>query len=115
MAWSNLLEKHTHGNEIEKCSDEPMTTLRRNVFYSRRDEEKIKLVIMIILIAVLKINFFRDPRILELLFEEAKNNVLLGRYIMEPAHLIMLGGIQARIELGPYNAHTHTVSWFRYD
>jgi hypothetical protein len=42
VAWSNLLEKHTHGNEIEKCSDEPMTTLRRNVFYSRRDEEKIK-------------------------------------------------------------------------
>lgn len=33
---------------------------------------------------------------------------------MEPAHLIMLGGIQARIELGPYNAHTHTISWFRY-
>jgi hypothetical protein len=59
--------------------------------------------------------FFRDPRILELLFEEAKNNVLFGRYIMEPAHLIMLGGIQARIELGPYNAHTHTVSWFRYN
>lgn len=42
VAWTNLLEKHTHGNEIEKCSDEPMTTLRRNVFYSRRDEEKIK-------------------------------------------------------------------------
>lgn len=42
VAWSNLLEKHTHGNEIEKSADEPMTTLRRNVFYSRRDEEKIK-------------------------------------------------------------------------
>lgn len=42
IAWPSLLEKHTHGNEIEKNSDEPMTTLRRNVFYSRRDEEKIK-------------------------------------------------------------------------
>jgi FERM domain-containing protein 8 len=42
IAWPSLLEKHTHGNELEKCSDEPMTTLRRNVFYSRRDEEKIK-------------------------------------------------------------------------
>lgn len=41
-AWSNLLEKHTHGNEIEKYSDEPMITLRRNVFYSKKDEEKIK-------------------------------------------------------------------------
>lgn len=55
----------------------------------------------------------RDPRILELLYEEARHNVLLGRYIMEPAHSIMLGGIQARIELGPYNVHTHTVSYFR--
>lgn len=32
---------------------------------------------------------------------------------MEPAHFIMLGGIQARIELGPYNPHTHTISYFR--
>jgi hypothetical protein len=56
----------------------------------------------------------RDPRILELLYEEARHNVLLGRYVMEPAHSIMLGGIQARIELGPYNVHTHTVSYFRW-
>lgn len=25
----------------------------------------------------------------------------------------MLGGIQARIEFGPYNIHTHTISYFR--
>lgn len=55
----------------------------------------------------------RDPRILELLYEEARHNVLMGRYVMEPAHSIMLGGIQARVELGPYNSHTHTVSFFR--
>lgn len=55
----------------------------------------------------------RDPRILELLYEEARHNVLAGRYILEPAHSIMLGGIQARIELGPYNIHTHTISYFR--
>jgi FERM domain-containing protein 8 len=42
IAWPNLLERNTHGNELEKCSDEPMCCLRRNVFYSRRDEEKIK-------------------------------------------------------------------------
>ncbi|XP_052890264.1 uncharacterized protein LOC128298546 [Anopheles moucheti] len=96
VAWSKLLDKHSHGNELEKLSDEPMTTLRRNVFFSRRDEEKIK-----------------DPRILELLYEEARHNVLLGRYVMEPSQSIMLGGIQARIELGPYNSHTHTTSYFR--
>jgi FERM central domain len=63
--------------------------------------------------AFLSFRLHRDPRILELLYEEARHNVLLGRYIMEPAHSIMLGGIQARIELGPYNVHTHTVSYFR--
>ena len=57
----------------------------------------------------------RDHRILELLYEEAKHNVLNGRYIMEPVHSLMLGGIQARIELGPYNTHSHTISFFRYD
>lgn len=55
----------------------------------------------------------RDPRIIELLYEEARHNVLSGRYVLEAAHSIMLGGIQARIELGPYNMHTHTIGYFR--
>ncbi|XP_046804991.1 uncharacterized protein LOC111681978 [Lucilia cuprina] len=96
VAWPNLLEKFSHGNPIEKKYDEPMVMLKRNVFFSKRDEEKIK-----------------DHRILELLYEEAKHNVLSGRYIMESVHSLMLGGIQARIELGPFNSHTHTVSFFR--
>lgn len=64
----------------------------------------------------LKLNtylIFRDHRIVELLYEEAKHYVLNGRYIMEPVHSLMLGGIQARIELGPYNPHTHTIGFFR--
>uniref|UniRef100_A0A1A9W2Q4 FERM domain-containing protein 8 n=1 Tax=Glossina brevipalpis TaxID=37001 RepID=A0A1A9W2Q4_9MUSC len=96
LAWSNLLEKFSHGNPIEKKFDEPMIMLKRNVFFSKKDEEKIK-----------------DHRILELLYEEAKHNVLTGRYIMESVHSLMLGGIQARIELGPFNSHTHTISFFR--
>lgn len=124
VAWSKFLEKHSHGNEIEKRSDEPMTTLRRNVFFAKRDEEKIKWVSLFhksgrILFFLSFSCFFvllphRDPKILELLYEEARHNVLLGRYIMEPAHSIMLGGIQARIELGPYNIHSHTTRYFRY-
>lgn len=42
IAWSKLLEKHSHGNEIEQKHDEPMVTLRRNIFFSKKDEEKIK-------------------------------------------------------------------------
>ncbi|XP_064556865.1 uncharacterized protein Bili isoform X3 [Drosophila montana] len=95
VAWPNLLEKYSCGNPIEQKYDEPMIVLKRNVFFSKRDEEKIK-----------------DHRIVELLYEEAKHCVLTGRYIMEPVHSLMLGGIQARIELGPYNSLTHTVGFF---
>lgn len=42
VAWLKLLEKHSQGNEIEKKWDDPMVTLRRNVFFSKKDEEKIK-------------------------------------------------------------------------
>lgn len=56
---------------------------------------------------------FSDFRIIELLYEEAKNNVLRGRYVLEPAHLLMLGGIQARIELGHYDKKKHTINFFR--
>ncbi|XP_039968491.1 uncharacterized protein LOC126764476 isoform X4 [Bactrocera neohumeralis] len=96
VAWQSLLDKFSSGNAIEKKFDDPMIMLKRNVFFSKRDEEKIK-----------------DQRILELLYEEAKYNVLSGRYVMESSHAFMLGGIQARIELGPYNSHTHTIGFLR--
>ncbi|KAH8295265.1 hypothetical protein KR018_009455 [Drosophila ironensis] len=96
VAWPGLLQKFSNSSPSDRKFDEPMIVLKRNVFFSKRDEEKIK-----------------DHRILELLYEEARNNVLTGRYIMEPVHSLMLGGIQARIELGPYNSHTHTIGFFR--
>ncbi|XP_069969145.1 FERM domain-containing protein 8 isoform X2 [Bactrocera oleae] len=96
VVWQSLLDKFSNGNAIEKKFDDPMIMLKRNIFFSKRDEEKIK-----------------DQRILELLYEEAKYNVLSGRYVMESSHAFMLGGIQARIELGPYNSHTHTIGFLR--
>lgn len=39
--------------------------------------------------------------------------MLNGRYVLEAAHAIMLGGIQARIELGQYSPHAHTIGFFR--
>ena len=56
---------------------------------------------------------FRDHKILELLYEEAKYNILTGRYPCEISDYIMLGGIQARLELGPYDMTVHTPSYFR--
>lgn len=41
-SWLSLLDKHTNGTQIEKQYDEPLIMLRRNVFFSKYDEEKIK-------------------------------------------------------------------------
>lgn len=55
----------------------------------------------------------RDHKVMELLYEEAKYNILTGRYPCEISDYIMLGGIQARLELGPYDITVHTPSYFR--
>lgn len=57
---------------------------------------------------------YRDVKVLELLYEEAKYNVLEGRYPCDISQYIMLGGIQARLELGPFNPQVHTNKFFRY-
>lgn len=52
---------------------------------------------------------------LTLLYEEAKYNILEGRYPCEIENYISLAGIQARVELGPYNPQIHTIQFFRYN
>ncbi len=42
-------------------------------------------------------------------------NILTGRYPCEISDYIMLGGIQARLELGPYDMSIHTPSFFRWE
>ncbi|KAH1006619.1 hypothetical protein HUJ05_007332 [Dendroctonus ponderosae] len=89
--WRNLIEKYGHASEGRMEKDEPKLVFQRNIFVTKQLEERIK-----------------DQKILELLYEECKYNVLNGRYPSEIAYLIMLGGIQAREELGPYNLQVST-------
>ncbi|XP_011303465.1 FERM domain-containing protein 8 [Fopius arisanus] len=92
--WSKLVNKY---GTREQSDEEPLLYFRRNVFLSRIDEEMIK-----------------DPKMLELLYAEARHNVLEGRYPCEgQARYASLGALQARIELGPYNPQTHTLAYFR--
>lgn len=42
VVWQSLLDKFSNGNAIEKKFDDPMIMLKRNIFFSKRDEEKIK-------------------------------------------------------------------------
>ncbi|XP_043462043.1 FERM domain-containing protein 8 [Leptopilina heterotoma] len=93
--WRKLVTKH--GSQSGKEDEEPVLYFRRNVFLSRHDEEQIK-----------------EPKILELLYAEARHNVLEGRCPCEgQARYASLGALQARIELGPYNSQTHTLAFFR--
>ncbi|XP_060534526.1 putative FERM domain-containing protein FRMD8P1 isoform X2 [Cylas formicarius] len=94
--WHSLVERYCYVSEDKKNDDEPKLMFQRNVFYSKSLEEKIK-----------------DQKILELLYEEAKYNILNGRYPCEIPHYVMLGGIQAREELGPYNPQVHSTHYFR--
>lgn len=42
LAWTRLLEKHTHGTAMQRKFDEPMVGLRRSAYFAKKDEEKIK-------------------------------------------------------------------------
>ncbi|XP_033216736.1 FERM domain-containing protein 8 isoform X2 [Belonocnema kinseyi] len=93
--WSRLVKKY--GFQTGADDGEPVLYFRRNVFLTRHEEELIK-----------------EPKVLELLYAEARHNVLEGRYPCEgQARYASLGALQARIELGPYNSQTHTLAFFR--
>ncbi|KAJ4435113.1 hypothetical protein ANN_23688 [Periplaneta americana] len=190
--WRTLVSQYSTASESRIERDEPVLSFQRNVFFSKRDEEKIKLLekkmqsmewhhpqlprkkkfktapLQEVVVTVfwdcegiilmdmmprgatinsdayidtlnkLKKHFWqvqpgknpaemllqhdnpcphiviqRDQKLLDLLYEEARYNILEGRYPCEVSHYIMLGGIQARIELGPYNPQVHTTQFFR--
>uniref|UniRef100_A0A6P7FPK1 FERM domain-containing protein 8 n=1 Tax=Diabrotica virgifera virgifera TaxID=50390 RepID=A0A6P7FPK1_DIAVI len=94
--WRSLLEQYSHTSYNRQQRDEPRLVFQRNIFFSPQLEEKIK-----------------DQKLIELLYDEARHNILQGRYPCEEIHYIMLGGIQARIELGPYNPQQHSIRFFR--
>lgn len=53
-------------------------------------------------------------KILELLYEEAKWNILEGRYVCRNEDCEMLAGIQAKLELESYDRDIHTPDFFKY-
>jgi len=94
--WNHFLQRFSSAPLSKKTTDEPILSLQRNVFLHKRDESKV-----------------RDAKLLELLYEEAKYNVLTGRYPCEISDYVMLGGIQARLEMKSYDAAMHTSAYFR--
>lgn len=81
--WHDLLYRFTEASEEDISQDEPFLQYRRNVFYQKSKELQIE-----------------DEAVLRLLYEEAKSNILTGRYPCDPEHWTSLGALSLAIEEG---------------
>ncbi|XP_058483232.1 FERM domain-containing protein 8 [Solea solea] len=81
--WQDLLYRFTEASEEDISQDEPFLQYRRNVFYPKSKELQID-----------------DEVVLKLLYEEAKNNILTGRYPCDPEHWMSLGALSLALDEG---------------
>ena len=92
--WNSILSQYTSVKRETVLVDDPILSYQRNIFLKRHEEAIVE-----------------DALFLELLYEEAKVNILTGRY---PYHdYESLASIQAAIELGPYQPRVHCASYFK--
>ncbi|MED6243731.1 FERM domain-containing protein 8, partial [Ataeniobius toweri] len=70
-------------DEADHEKNEPYIQYRRNVFYPKSKELQIE-----------------DETVLRLLYEEARSNVLSGRYPCDPEHWAGLGAVSLALEEG---------------
>lgn len=94
--WEELLEKYTTTEEDDRERDEPILLFQRNVFYPRSKEVDIT-----------------DLEILKLLYHEAKEMVIDGRYPLKQTDYDYLAGLQALIRTGEYSSDTFTPDYYR--
>ncbi|XP_037543387.1 FERM domain-containing protein 8 [Nematolebias whitei] len=81
--WQDLLYRFTDASEEDILQDEPYLQYRRNVFYPKAKELQID-----------------DEGVLRLLYEEARSNILSGRYPCDPEHWTALGALSVALEEG---------------
>ncbi|XP_038072362.1 putative FERM domain-containing protein FRMD8P1 isoform X2 [Patiria miniata] len=94
--WHDLLDKFTTATEEQKANDEPMLCYQRNAFCPKAKETQIT-----------------DQKMLRLLYEEAKHNVLEGNYPCEAEDLEYLAGIMAYLENGKYDPELHPTGFLK--
>ncbi|XP_066439060.1 FERM domain-containing protein 8 [Eleutherodactylus coqui] len=94
--WHDLLARFTNCTLEDVQLDEPTLQFRRNIFFPKSREFQIS-----------------DAGVLRLLYEEAKYNVLEGRYPCDIEDCELLGGLSCCLELGPYSQEKHTASMLR--
>ncbi|XP_072230734.1 FERM domain-containing protein 8 [Leuresthes tenuis] len=81
--WQDLLYRFTEASEEDISQDEPFLQYRRNVFYPKSKELQIE-----------------DEAVLRLLYEEARSNILTGRYPCDPEHWMSLGALSLALDEG---------------
>ncbi|XP_060614333.2 FERM domain-containing protein 8 [Anolis sagrei] len=94
--WQDLLFRFTSCSADDILEDEPSLQFRRDIFFPKRKEVQIQ-----------------DEDVLRLLFEEAKYNILEGRYPSDLADCEELGALICRINLGPFNPKQHTACFLK--
>ncbi|XP_062869888.1 FERM domain-containing protein 8 [Trichomycterus rosablanca] len=81
--WQDLLYRFTEAPTDDISLDEPCLQYRRNVFYPKAKELQIE-----------------DESVLRLLYDEAKLNIIEGRYPCDPEHWTRLAALSCAIEIG---------------
>ncbi|KAM6907285.1 FERM domain-containing protein 8 [Xenentodon cancila] len=81
--WQDLLYRFTEASEEDISQDEAYLQYRRNVFCPKSKELQIE-----------------DEGVLRLLYEEAKSNILSGRYPCDPEHWAVLGALSLALDEG---------------
>ncbi|KAJ7307455.1 hypothetical protein JRQ81_009475 [Phrynocephalus forsythii] len=94
--WQDLLFRFTSCSGEEILEDEPSLQFRRDIFFSRRKELQI-----------------HDEDVLRLLYEEAKHNILEGRYPCDLADCEVLGALVCRVNLGLFDPEQHTTCFLK--
>ncbi|XP_062572407.1 putative FERM domain-containing protein FRMD8P1 [Saccostrea cucullata] len=94
--WDEFCALYTDAKPDEISRDEPVVMFQRNVFLTLEEEMRIS-----------------DEVVLNLLYHEAKFNVIEGRYVLQAEEYDQLAGIQALIHLEHYNEKTHTLEHYK--
>ncbi|XP_067943772.1 FERM domain-containing protein 8-like isoform X3 [Watersipora subatra] len=94
--WPVYLRKYTSVSPKTAAIQKPLVHLKRNVYISREEDLKVK-----------------DNEILELLFTEARCNIMDGTYPCDRDLLIKLAGLLCAVQYGPFNEEQHTIEFYK--
>uniref|UniRef100_A0A914UIZ4 FERM domain-containing protein 8 n=1 Tax=Plectus sambesii TaxID=2011161 RepID=A0A914UIZ4_9BILA len=95
--WAGLLKKFTNSSQEEIEVDEPLLVFRRNVLLSVENEQDV----------------YYHEKATEVLFLDARDQVLSGRYMCDFDDALHLAAVDMALTLGPFKETHHTLNYIR--